>query len=128
MQPIFHGNGRVHEQRDCAKNYQDITPAKWHSLQAAIIEEQGLKREYSNLYEKEYVRRDGTVFPVELSTYLARDDHDRPACLWAVVRDISLQKQAQEKLQLQTERLHMLSENAPFGMAIFAEDGAFEIF
>jgi len=42
---------------------QDLTPEKWHPMHAAILKEQVLAAGYSDLYEKEYVRRDGTVFP-----------------------------------------------------------------
>ena len=80
------------------KNVQELTPEKWYPVQAAILKEQVLTAGYSDLYEKEYVKRDSTVFPVELRTYLIRDDHGRPAGLWAIVRDISIRKQAQERL------------------------------
>ncbi|MGO9122993.1 MAG: PAS domain S-box protein [Desulfomonilaceae bacterium] len=108
------------------KTVQELTPKKWHPMQAAILKEQLLTKGYSDLYEKEYVRRDGTVFPAELRTYLIRDDQGRPAGLWAIVRDISVRKQAQEGLREQTERFQILSENVPFGMAMFGEDGTFK--
>ncbi|MEI6225219.1 MAG: PAS domain S-box protein [Deltaproteobacteria bacterium] len=68
--------------------YQDLTPERWHPVEARIIEEQVLRRGYSEVYEKEYRRKDGTVFPVELRTFLLKEG-DRPAALWAVVRDVT---------------------------------------
>jgi PAS domain S-box-containing protein len=58
--------------------YRDITPERWHQLEEKIVAEQVLVKGYSTVYEKEYRRKDGTVFPVELTTYLLReDDHPR---------------------------------------------------
>jgi PAS domain S-box-containing protein len=78
--------------------YVDITPPKWHALEAEIVEKQILQRRYSDTYEKEYRRRDGTVFPVELRTFLVMDDDDQPSSMWAIVRDITKRKAAQAAL------------------------------
>ncbi|HBG19015.1 MAG TPA: hypothetical protein DDY32_06990, partial [Desulfobulbaceae bacterium] len=59
--------------------YINITPERWHDFEAAIVCDQILSRGFSDIYEKEYRRKDGTVFPVELRTILIRDDRGRPA-------------------------------------------------
>ena len=46
------------------KTYQDLTPQKWHALEADIVKNQVFKRGYSDEYEKEYIHKDGTVFPI----------------------------------------------------------------
>ena len=79
--------------------YVDLTPAEWHEFEARIVAEQILPRGYSEVYEKEYRRKDGTVFPVELRTYLLRDAKDQPARMWAIVRDITRRKQAEAALR-----------------------------
>ena len=88
-----------------ALTYVDITPQRWHALQAKIIEEQVLKRGYSDIYEKEYRRKNGTFVPVELRTYLIADDNGKPAAMWAIIRDITERKRAEEELQEANERL-----------------------
>ena len=85
--------------------YTDITPDKWHSLQAEIIEKQVLARGYSEVYEKEYRRKDGTIFPVELRNCLIRDETGRPAGILAVVRDITERKRAEEALLMANNEL-----------------------
>ena len=87
------------------KTYGDITPQKWHPIEAKILEDQVLKRGYSDLYEKEYKRKDGTIFPVELRTYLAQDDSGNPIGMWAFVRDITERKQAESASIESHERL-----------------------
>jgi PAS domain S-box-containing protein len=79
--------------------YQDLTPVKWHAFEAAIIEQQVLVRGHSEIYEKEYRRKDGTIFPVELRAVAIRNPVDEvPVGMWAVVRDISERKEAERRL------------------------------
>lgn len=76
----------------------DITPQKWHSHEEKILNEQVIKRGYSDIYEKEYKRKDGTIFPVELRTYLIRDGNEKPVGMWAIVRDVTERKRLEEQL------------------------------
>ena len=80
----------------CELTYRDITPERWHPLEARIIEEQVFPKGYSDLFEKEYRHKDGTVFPVELQIYLVRDNQGHPTGMWGLVRDITERKQAEE--------------------------------
>ncbi|MBI5397176.1 MAG: PAS domain S-box protein, partial [Verrucomicrobia bacterium] len=85
--------------------YRDLTPAKWHALQDKIVREQVIPRGYSDVFEKEYRRKDGTVIPVELRIVLIRDDQGQPAGMWAIIRDVSERKRAEEALQ-RSEQVH----------------------
>jgi two-component system sensor kinase FixL len=76
-------------------NYIDLTPPHWHAPEAAIVQQQVLGRGYSDVYEKEYRHKNGTIFPVELRAILVRDDAGKPASMYAIVRDIS-ERRAQE--------------------------------
>lgn len=80
--------------------FRDLTPEKWHAAEARIIEEEVMVRGYSGVYEKEYRKKDGTIFPVELRTFLVRDSAGRPIGSRAIVRDISERKRAEEALEL----------------------------
>jgi diguanylate cyclase (GGDEF)-like protein/PAS domain S-box-containing protein len=79
--------------------YVDITPEKWHAFELEIVENQIVKRGYSDIYEKEYRRKDGTIFPVELRVVLLRDEQDKLTGMWAIVRDITKRKQADDTLE-----------------------------
>ena len=50
--------------------YRDITPEKWHDIEAELLQEQILPNGFSEVYEKEYRNKAGIVFPVELRTSL----------------------------------------------------------
>ena len=75
---------------------EDITPERWHNIEAQILKEQLSTRGYSDIYEKEYRKKDGTVFPVELRTYLINDMGDKPTGYWSIVRDITERRRTEE--------------------------------
>jgi two-component system, cell cycle sensor histidine kinase and response regulator CckA len=107
-------------------SHEDITPQHWHQMEAEIIRTQVLKRGYSDVYEKEYVRKGGTIFPIELRTYLIPDDKGGCAGMWALVRDISERKSVETLARNEKLRFEVLTENAPFGLAMIGEDGTFQ--
>ena len=78
--------------------YKDITPKNWHNMEEKILKEQVLKKGFSELYEKEYIRKDGKVIPIELTTYLLKDKDNNPTGMWAIIRDISDRKKAEKEL------------------------------
>ena len=78
--------------------YEDITPKKYHEMESKIIKEQVMTRGYSDLYEKEYIRKDGSIVPIELTTYLLTDSNNTPTGMWAIIRDISERKKSEKDL------------------------------
>lgn len=83
--------------------YRDLTPERWRAMEAAIVEREVLPRGHSEVYEKEYRRKDGTIVPVELRTFLLRDDSGRAEGMWAIVRDIGERKRIEGERARQTE-------------------------
>jgi len=103
--------------------YEDLTPEEWHPMEAAIVRLQVFERGYSEVYEKEYRRKDGTVLPVELRTYLIRDASGDPTGMWAIVRDISDRKRVEEESDRQRSLFRSLFEGAPVAISILDRDG-----
>ena len=103
--------------------YIDITPDKWHVMERKIIEEQVIPRGYSEIYEKEYRRKDGTVFPVELRTHLIRDNEGNPQMMWAIVHDITDRKQVEEALRLSEDRHRTILQTAMDGILLIDVQG-----
>jgi PAS domain S-box-containing protein len=103
--------------------YNEITPRKWHKREGAIVNGQVFKRGYSELYEKEYIRKDGTIFPIEIRVYLKRDGAGAPAGLWAIVRDISERKRVEEALRESKERFKTIFDQAHEGIAYLGITG-----
>lgn len=100
----------------------DITPERWRALEAAIIEKQVLPRGYSDVYEKEYQQKDGTVIPVELRVNLLKDEAGLPTGMWAIVRDISGRKRS----EAERERLLTAIEQSDETIIITDAKGAIQ--
>jgi signal transduction histidine kinase len=69
-----------------------------------------LKKGYSDIYEKEYIKKDGTIFPVELHTFLTKDENGNNEGMWAIVRDITERRRIQTKIINSEEKLRKYSE------------------
>jgi two-component system, cell cycle sensor histidine kinase and response regulator CckA len=85
--------------------YIDLIPEKWHAAEKKIVENQIIKRGYSDVYEKEYRRKDGTLVSIELRTILLRDASEDPIGMWGIIRDITERKRAGEKQKKLEEQL-----------------------
>jgi PAS domain S-box-containing protein len=75
----------------------DLIPPQWHTAKTEIIKSQVVPKGRSEVYENEYIHADGRVFPVELRTFLIRDDEQQPMGMWSIVRDISQRKQMERE-------------------------------
>ena len=79
--------------------YQQLTPEKWHAMEQDIVDTQITVRGYSDEYEKEYIRKDGSVFPISIRTWLIKDDSGTPLGMWAIVRDITERKAYENEIE-----------------------------
>ena len=102
--------------------YSQITPEKWHAREERILKEQVTVRGYSDLYEKEYRRKDGAILPVELRTYLLKDETGHPQGMWAFVRDISETKKSEEALRESEIKFRTLFESAHDAICLIQEE------
>ena len=92
-----------------------ITPSKWASKEKRILRNQVLKRGYSDIYEKEYIHKDGHIFPVEVNAYLNVNQYGQPESMWAFVRDITERKRNEQNLQRQLLEVSVLHSIAQAG-------------
>jgi|WetSurMetagenome_2_1015567.scaffolds.fasta_scaffold00123_24 two-component system, cell cycle sensor histidine kinase and response regulator CckA len=74
-----------------------ITPEKWYDFELKLFNEQILKRGFTDIYNKEYRKKDGSVFPVELHTFLIKNDQGENEGMWVIVRDITERKKIEEE-------------------------------
>lgn len=93
----------------------DLTPKQWHGYEKDIVINQILPNDFSEIYEKEYIRKDGTIFPVELRTFLVRNDHGREEGMWAIVRDLSDRKRAEKVRNELENQLHQAQKMESVG-------------
>lgn len=64
--------------------YQQLTPEKWHEMERKLFEKV-MKTGYSGIYEKEYIRKDSTVFSIETEAWLIMNNKNKPARLLSLV-------------------------------------------
>jgi PAS domain S-box-containing protein len=80
-----------------AMTYMQVTPERWHAQEARLLGELVRTLGTTATYEKEYRRKDGTVFPIELRVFIQYAG-GRPSRSWAIARDISESRALREQL------------------------------
>jgi PAS domain S-box-containing protein len=99
--------------------YWDVTPTPYEALEkTALIE---LKEKgYYNKIEKEYIKKDGSRYPVSLQGILIEDLNGKKL-IWSFVQDISAEKKAEERIYQAMNNLRAVL-HATDGVAIIASD------
>jgi len=97
-------------------SFWNLTPKKWHAMEEKIVKKQIIGHGYSDLYEKEYKHKDGTIFPIEVSAYLTKGIGGKAETMWAFVRDISERKRAEAALRRQLQEVTILQDLTSAGM------------
>jgi PAS domain S-box-containing protein len=87
----------------------DLLPEKWWEQREKVVKEV-LETGGSIVFEREYRRRDGVVFPASVRTWRLTDEKGNIIGTWSIVRDITQQKELQEKLQRYATHLEQLVE------------------
>ena len=96
--------------------YQQTTPAKWYDMERDIVINKILKTGYSDIYEKEYIKKDDTVFPVSIRVWAIKDEAGNITGMWGIIRDITEHKQIEQTLRLSMERLQLALDAANSGI------------
>jgi len=77
---------------------KDLIPEKWHVQRDKVVNKV-IETGRSILFEREYRRKDGSVFPASVRTWRLTDGKGKVIGIWSIVREISLQKQQQKSLE-----------------------------
>ena len=95
----------------------------------ALVAERYIRRQRGEKipprYEIDVVRGDGKTRHIEIRVAVVRDASGLIRTMGQLI-DVTEGKQAEELLRIERERFQMLSDRAPLGMAMIAEDGTFE--
>jgi signal transduction histidine kinase len=87
-----------------------LLPEKWLEQREKIVKKV-LQTGHSIVFEREYTRRDGSVFPASVRTWRLTDGKGKVVGIWSIVRDITEQKQLQKNLQDQADYLKKVIED-----------------
>ncbi len=83
---------------------QRLLPDKWHVQRTKIVKKV-VETGRSIVFEREYKRRDGSIFPASVRTWRLTDGKGKVVGLWSIVRDITEQKEYQKILEIQADYL-----------------------
>jgi PAS domain S-box-containing protein len=74
--------------------------------------------------EKRYVRKDGSLVWINLTTSLVRDPSGDPKYFISVIEEITERKRVEEELKLSEERFRNIVEQSPLSVQILSPDGS----
>ncbi len=77
---------------------KDLLPKKYHSQRERVVNKV-LQTGRSIVFEREYRRKDGSIFPASVRTWRLTDGKGNVIGIWSIVRDITEQKQLQKSLE-----------------------------
>lgn len=67
--------------------YQQLTPEKWHDTEREFVS-MALKEGYV-YFEKEYIKKDGTTFPIAITGWVIKDSQGKPIGTGSFVEEVS---------------------------------------
>ena len=73
--------------------------------------------------EKRYIRKDGSLIWVDLTTSLLRDPSGEPKYFISVTEDTTKRKRVEEELKISEERFRSIIEQSPLSVQILSPDG-----
>jgi len=108
--------------------YQQLTPEKWHKREEEYVNNLITKNVDFVAYEKEGIKKDGTVFPVDVKVWLIKDRENNPLGMWKIARDITERKKAQREFEKEIVASRVVIDNISIGLSLSDKSGRFEIF
>ncbi|MEZ5506348.1 MAG: PAS domain S-box protein [Gammaproteobacteria bacterium] len=95
-------------------SYWDLTPQEYEAQEQHQLEQLRTQGRYGP-YQKEYIRKDGSRYPVKLNGMLIHDASGR-TLIWSIVEDISARKQAERQLAESRQQLALIIDGTGVGI------------
>jgi two-component system sensor kinase FixL len=89
---------------------QGLLPEKYHKQREEIVRKV-LQTGKSIVFEREYNRKDGSVFPASVRTWRLTNGKGKVIGIWSTVRDITEQKNSQKNLEKYADALKKIIED-----------------
>ncbi len=95
-------------------SFWDLTPTEYQQQEAILQERLRTTGRYGP-YQKEYIRKDGSRYPVLLNGMLIHDPNGRQL-IWSIVEDISARQQADRQLAESRQQLELVIDSTAVGI------------
>lgn len=102
-------------------DYWALTPRKYEADEARQLEQLSRTGHYGP-YEKEYVRKDGSLIPLQLNGALLKGN-DGGSYIWSIVEDITERKKLEAQLAAESARNRLFLRTASDGVHIVSAAG-----
>ena len=86
---------------------RQLLPESWHEQRDRVVQ-RVLQTGRSIVFEREYKRKDGSVFPASVRTWRLTNGRGKAIGIWSIVRDISQQKRLQKNLEQHADVLEKI--------------------
>lgn len=103
-------------------NYREFTPDNIVSAEESHIREQLLTDGVSDVYDKRFLRADGTPVDMSIRLALVRDEQGEPLGVWSVSRDVSMRNQLIESLANSERRFRSLFRTSMDAIGLWTPD------
>ena len=107
--------------------FRQLTPEKWQKSEKKFLNNLTTKKVDFVEYEKEYIKKDGTVFLVSLKVWLIKDKEGKSLGMWSIVRGTE-HKKSQREFEEEILASHILIDNINIGLSLSDKRGRFVIF
>ncbi|EPG73157.1 PAS domain S-box protein [Leptospira fainei serovar Hurstbridge str. BUT 6] len=108
-----------------SQNIWQLTADRWKYIEADLIKEQLIPNGYTDEYEKEIIRKDGTLVSVSVKMYYLTESKGQRKLIWGTFRDITqnktrdrLNSQNYQKTKESWEALKRIFDLNPLPMSI----------
>jgi len=103
------------------KSLREIVAPEHHDTSVGILKLL-LSREKVSPYERQFIRKDGSRVPVEISPSLVFNEAGQPQYIISMVRDISGRKRMQKQLEQISKQYQDLVSNLPVPIVVCQDD------
>ena len=101
------------------KKIKELSPPMEQPLEEKLLQsEDFLGLGYSEYYEKEFIKKNGSPLFTELRYYLLRDDKGRPEGMWSFIRDTTRERAIMQELEDRNMLIEEILDKSPIGIAV----------
>ncbi len=114
--------GYSHEELKSIRWSKELTPVKWREIEQNHLEE-ALKTKKSVNYEKEYIRKDGSIVPIELVVHPHFDSENNLEYYFAFINDLTERLKAESVIKENEAKYRVLFEESSSYLILISAKG-----